>query len=111
MKWEYLHKPRGGHKFFRGENGRIAIADDSGSNPERTDEYCFNGVLYLDFDRPVVCNFTDGGFSIPLITEYGKKCSTYASLNEAVYVIRKLGMKKPEMPWDVAEDFKNEKVA
>lgn len=39
-----------GHRFFEAPDGRIAVADESGEFPEDTDD----GVLYLDFKRPVV---------------------------------------------------------
>lgn len=46
--WTYLVKPTSdGHRYFRSDDGRIALADNSGSNPDHTDD----GPLYLDVSR------------------------------------------------------------
>ena len=49
--WEFLFRIEGnGHKFFRHvPSGRVAVADNSGNTPDRTED----GILWLDLDRPV----------------------------------------------------------
>jgi hypothetical protein len=53
MKWKLLFKIPGGHKYFRGEDGRVAVADDSGTNPENTDGAKQAGVLYVQLDSAI----------------------------------------------------------
>lgn len=48
MIWTFIAKlEKQGHRLFRDSEGRVAIADNSGSRPDTTDD----GVLYLDLDR------------------------------------------------------------
>lgn len=57
-KWAEVHRmEKGGHRIFREDRGeyaapetcRWAIADNSGSRPETTED----GVMWLDFTRPL----------------------------------------------------------
>ena len=70
----------GGHKLFREENYLIqalayAIADDSGSTPDKTDD----GPLYLDFDKPLrLEGRTRVCVSFP-VTDRNGKAAGYAS--------------------------------
>lgn len=83
--WEFLG--RFGHQYFQEKtSGLIAIADDSGSKPELTDD----GVLYLDTSCPVQAGTS--GFSIPLVFN-NKRSSTIASSAEVRYVCEYHGMK------------------
>jgi hypothetical protein len=43
MQWTLLVQEQDGHKLFRDEDGRVAVADQSGYYPHQTDD----GVLYL----------------------------------------------------------------
>jgi hypothetical protein len=97
-KWTKLFSIRGGHKYFRDEITKmIALADDSGSTPDQTDD----GVLWLDFQRCVTI-YTDPGhrtwISVPVLQEYRpgspvRQSSTTASTREANEVCTRFGMK------------------
>jgi hypothetical protein len=96
--WTKLFSVRGGHKYFRDEVTKmIALADDSGSTPDRTED----GVLWLDFQR-CVCIKTDANhrtwITIPVLKEsrYGgpvDKSATPASTKEAIEVCARFGMR------------------
>lgn len=99
-KWTKLFKAKGGHKYFRDEiTGMIAIADDSGTTPDRTDD----GVLWLDMSgRRHVCIATDTNgrtyITIPVIKEprYGghvDESCTPATAQEAVEVCARFGLR------------------
>lgn len=72
--WEFVHKVRSGHKFFKelgvsGQwTGRIGMADDSG----RTPDLCEDGAMFLDMSRPITISWSkrDDGWtdsvSIPM---------------------------------------------
>jgi hypothetical protein len=91
--WTKLFSIRGGHKYFRDEiTKKIALADDSGSTPDRTED----GVLWLDFQR-CVCIATDAShrtwITIPVLRESLDKSATPASTKEAIEVCARFGMK------------------
>lgn len=92
--WTKLFRTKGGHKYFRDEiTGRIAVADDSGSTPDRTED----GVLWLDQSRCVTIA-TDrdhnNWITVPVFREDGTTRScTPASAQEAVEVCARFGMK------------------
>lgn len=92
-KWIKLFKVPRGHKFFRDAiTGMVALADDSGSTPDRTED----GVLWLDYQRCVT--ISDHGISIPLLQESRSggpvtQSATPASVKEAIEVCTKLGMR------------------
>jgi len=99
-KWTKLFKAKGGHKYFRDEiTGMIAIADDSGSTPDQTED----GVLWLDRSgRRHVCIATDRNgrtyITIPVVKEsrYGGPVSdscTPATAQEAVEVCARFNMR------------------
>jgi hypothetical protein len=91
--WTKLFSIRGGHKYFRDEiSKRIALADNSGSTPDRTED----GVLWLDFSRcATIATDTHHNtyITIPLLRENGDKSATGASTKEVIEVCAKLGMK------------------
>lgn len=92
-KWTKVFSIRGGHKYFRDEiSGRIGVADDSGSTPDRTED----GVLWLDPSRCVTIA-TDTNHrtwvTVPLLRENGDKSATGASVKEAIEVVARFGMK------------------
>jgi hypothetical protein len=71
-KWEPgIRLEKGGHRIFHEirhafaapETCRWAIADNSGTTPDRTED----GVLWLDFSRPLRVNL--GGGCIPVLAE------------------------------------------
>jgi hypothetical protein len=71
--WLYSDKMPDGHRlFYTADPKKIAIVDDSGDNPEDTDD----GVLWLDFTTPLGCKsgMSDDGYSktlcrIPVISQ------------------------------------------
>jgi hypothetical protein len=97
-KWTKLFSVPGGHRYFRDEITKmIALADNSGSTPDRTED----GVLWLDFQR-CVSIVTDVNhttwISIPVLHEsrHGgpvTKSCTPSSSKEAVEVCSRFGLK------------------
>lgn len=97
-QWTKLFSIRGGHRYFRDEITKmIALADDSGSTPDRTED----GVLWLDYKR-CVCIKTDAShrtwITIPVLQEsrYGgqvEKSATPASTKEAIEVCARFGLR------------------
>lgn len=99
-KWTKIFSIRGGHKYFRDEITKmIAVADDSGSTPDQTDD----GVLWLDMSgRRCVTIATDVNHrtwvTVPLIKEsrYGgpvDNSCTGCSVKEAIEVCARFGLK------------------
>lgn len=91
--WTKLFSIRGGHKYFRDEiTKRIAVADNSGSTPDQTED----GVLWLDPSR-CVSIATDvhhrTWISVPLLRDNGERSATGASVKEAIEVCAHFGMK------------------
>lgn len=83
--WTHLFGKKGDHRYFRAEDGRIAIADDSGRYPENTDD----GVLWVNITRPI--RAWDDYFSIPLFDENGKESRTIASTLEGLRLAAQTG--------------------
>jgi hypothetical protein len=85
MKWKLLFKAPGGHRYFEAEDGRVAVADDSGATPDKTED----GVLYLDKSRPIKM----GKFgSIPVLTEEGEQTSVLEVAEGAILVANRFKM-------------------
>lgn len=85
-QWEFLFRAPCGHQFFREENtDLIAIADDSGSTPDQTDD----GILYLDNSRPIQVG--EHGFLVPLCYK-GKQTCTPASATEVKMICEYFGL-------------------
>jgi hypothetical protein len=88
--WEKIKHIPDGHKFFISrvcgfkapEQCACAIADDSGTNPENTDD----GIIWLDFTRPI--SMGDSGYSIPVRSDSDHKSlvSSPASAEEALWM-------------------------
>ncbi len=97
MNWQFVFKTKGGHKWFRDlHSGRVAVADDSGSTPDRTDE----GVLWLDTSRSIRSN--DGnGWHVPLLTPDGVRTVTISSQAEALALRDRFGMRITLPAWAV----------
>lgn len=78
-RFELLFRPARGHRYWRDNKAnRVAISDESGPTPDRTDD----GVLWLDTERAVQAGV--GGFMIPCISERsGLKCGTPCNAIEA----------------------------
>ena len=79
--WTPLFATPNGHKFFTArfpQEGRIAVADQSGLFPEHTDD----GVLWVDTTKPLAAS--DEYFSIPLVDEDGNESRTFATATEAL---------------------------
>lgn len=93
--WKILRcpAPMQGHKFFREkESYRIAIADWSGSTPEKTDD----GVLWLDATRPIVVSFSSSRRLVtwlPLQRPDGRETHAPTDLQTALFAVGLAGMK------------------
>lgn len=87
-KWkEALAVPRGHRYFWHVPDGKIAVADDSGSTPDKTND----GVLWLDTERPI--RVTTSSADIPLIVASdGRKSYTGETVNGALEVALKFNM-------------------
>jgi hypothetical protein len=106
-RWKLIWRaPRDGHKFFldRKHPGAVAIADQSGRNPNVTDD----GPLYLDFKRPMTLKVHDGLLEGSIITPLregtpdGDKTSTFSGIMEAAGIVRRWGM-EIKAPADLVE--------
>lgn len=90
-EWELLFRPQGmdgGHKVFRHRDGRIAIADWSGTRPDQTD----NGVLWVDLAKPIEVHLHQGRLYtvLPLLDDGGREVVTHSTLASAV-ALQKVG--------------------
>ncbi len=86
MTWVLVLRIRGGHRYFREEGtGRIAVADDSGATPDRTED----GILYLDTGRPIRLGEQA---DIRLLSPDGRRYSTVESAAHGVLVAAHLGL-------------------
>ena len=106
-RWTLIWKAPRGHKFFRDAQypDAIAIADDSGRNPNVTD--C--GPLYLDLARPMTMSvkdhFMDGGSIITPLREGtpdGDEVSMFSGIMEAAGIVRRWSM-EIKAPKDLVE--------
>lgn len=99
-RWQLEYKPGWeGHAYFwdtrsqpvAGWRYHLAIADQSGSNPEETAD----GILYVDFSRPIR---EDEGwvgstpYLIPLVYPDGRKTETVVDKKEACLVAERFKM-------------------
>jgi hypothetical protein len=67
-QWVPLMKFPGGMRYFRdAQSGMVAAADNSGRNPDLTDD----GVMWLDTDRPISINMRDARVYVPVTSETG----------------------------------------
>jgi hypothetical protein len=88
-RFELLFRPVHGHRYWRdNQTNLVAISDESGSTPDRTDD----GVLWLDTDRAIQAS--GSSFLIPIIVERsGRKCATPCNAIEARMVCEAFEMK------------------
>lgn len=81
MTWSFMFKPKGGHRFFINEEGRVAVADNEGLRPDE--------MLYLDQNVPV----KTGEYGIfAVVDDRGERSSILESAGNAIEVAEKLGM-------------------
>jgi len=85
MSYELIYRSDyNGHHLFRKSNGRLVIADhsndDQNGHPDGP-EGCDDGLLYVDFNRPVRVYKPDL-YSIPLISPDGNECNCIGRLVE-----------------------------
>lgn len=76
-----------GHRLFPSEADpykNVAIADDSGREPQDTDD----GVLWLDFERPLMISNSLGNesFTIPLLSNYKDFTRTVTDASTLLYL-------------------------
>lgn len=96
-RFKFLFYAPGGHTYWQDTKaGMIAISDDSGPTPDKTED----GTLWLDTTRPIVASGT--GFYIPLLVPNSSASykrnqrtitSTCASPQEAKLLVEQLNMK------------------
>jgi hypothetical protein len=96
-RFKHLFYAPGGHTYWQDTKaGMIALSDDSGPTPDKTED----GTLWLDTTRPIIASGT--GFYIPLLVPNSSKAyqrdqrtvtSTCASPQEARMLVERLGMK------------------
>jgi hypothetical protein len=82
-KWKLIHKCPKGHKYFTkdGDHTVLYIADDSGANPDVTDD----GPLRVDRTKPI--RAIKDHFLIPVIAERRDEAShTGAYPSEALWL-------------------------
>lgn len=83
--FKLLFKVPGGHRYFEDENGRVAVADDSGDDPSTTDD----GPLYVVRTEPV----RFGRFAtIAVEDEQGERNSVCESAEDGLVVADRLGL-------------------
>jgi hypothetical protein len=88
-KWvKLVDLPRSHRYFLDALSERIAVADRSGTTPDRTDD----GVLWLDTSRPIVLG-KDWLATIPLLHLNGSQVATGDNIDNAMTVARKFGMR------------------
>ena len=83
-KWGVVTMLEDGHRMFP-EHGssRIAIADNSGREPQDTDD----GILWLDFDWNLIISSPDGVMCIPVKRESdGERFSTVSDISTMLYL-------------------------
>ena len=78
----YFMAPQGHRYFYCRNTYDLAVADDSGETPDKTED----GVLYLDTDRPIVNDPEDGVWYIPLKRGPDDLTTTPAGWMEVVMV-------------------------
>jgi hypothetical protein len=97
--WERIFQVPGGHTYFKDlRDGRIAVADRSGSNPDKTED----GPLWLDHNRWIALEEEDDGLVLtaPVVNKAGKGLITLISLREAFYLVKAQGMRWKGCPSD-----------
>lgn len=113
-EWSFALKLPSGHTLFGyPEPGytRYAIADESGSTPEATDD----GVLWINRNYPILIGTEDAGFGVmveritlPLLTENGEATRTIIDFRTALLISAKCNM---AIRWSMgAGDFYVKKV-
>lgn len=84
--WKPIFKSRDGHRYFRGSDGVVGIADDSGSDPDCC-EPADCPPLLLDQTRAMfLLNAYDSTYSIPVIDAKGQRSRTIAPADEASWL-------------------------
>lgn len=87
MTWTLILKLERSHRYFRHDDGRIAVADDSGRTPDTTDD----GILWVDTTRPI--SIDGAAVGIPLVRPNGDECSTTELRANAMRVALALKMR------------------
>lgn len=85
-RWNLLCKLNDGHRLFELDSNQdeIAIADDSGTTPDLTDD----GVLWLDRTRPLIVYSEEQPVScaIPLRDQHGEATRTPTDAASILYL-------------------------
>lgn len=112
VKWargESVRLEKGGHRIFREDRGefaapetcRWAIADNSGTTPDRTDD----GILWLDFSRPLAVHLGKYSIvSIPVKKDRDADDNYWCSAGvDALYLLRE---KFPKWAVEIDDDVR-----
>lgn len=100
--WTLTHTLPGGHRLFRDEGGRTAIADESGHAPDLTDD----GVLYLDSSGHRLPLLRDAA-SVPVVDPEGREFVTVVSPEDLLIVAETFyggHINTANIHWHVARD-------
>lgn len=87
--WDPLGRPSGRdhHRYFaRADDGRVSVADNSGSNPDYTDD----GPLYLDTTRSATIEPGYRGKAavrLPVRTKNGERARCFVQPGDLVFLI------------------------
>lgn len=96
-KWTFLARPyKGGQQFFKDEQGRIAICDNSGKDPDHTED----GPLFLDSTRMIELGESCGSIvaMVPVTVENDNHSeSRVGCMDEALYWMLLNHITEPEM--------------
>ena len=78
FKWGTVMMLEDGHRLFpTGDPTKIAIADNSGREPQD----CDDGILWLDFDWNLIISSPDGVICIPVKRSDGERFSTITDVS------------------------------
>jgi hypothetical protein len=92
-RWTLLRSVNGGHRFFQcTQTLKIALADSSGSTPDKTED----GILWLDSTRPLEVGVHTLGPVVfcPLVKHRtGKESFTYVTVQEALWLAKQFNLK------------------
>lgn len=70
LQWDFVAHLASGHRLFRDTvSDRIAIADNSGTTPDQTED----GTIWLNVKEPAVLTTTGGRLDVSL-SVYGPRC-------------------------------------
>jgi hypothetical protein len=91
-KWELIGTVPGNHRFFRHENGGVSACDNSGADPDKTDD----GPLWVLMEKPIVFDESNGysnAGAVAVRDQHGDRYSILSSPAEIIWLVKNLGMR------------------